>query len=506
MPCHCRTLRVVLTSLLLVLAMAATACMTDRQPTAGLAGAGTTPTAGTPSPAAAQPTPTPAPAPSTPPQPSVDLERLRATAPPAPAYWPWGVSASVDRGHRLCADAEPPPTVTQATFARTDGSSSLTPDVVDTICAAAPKATLKIAIYYIENDGPDVQKILDALKFVGRRRAVEIRVVMDKHRRLQSGAFATTADQLREFATVRNCLSGCRSELPPRGEKGGSPQVEVHHHKFMVLSDTHFTGRVSPVVWTASANWSDPQLHTRSQSGLIVRDRGLAGMFSLRFDDLETCAKRGCAAWNRIAANRGLPLDRHGLVRRGGIWFDRTEALWQGSAGSGTFVQFSPWLRGDPVAAQLRGLRCTPDNDIVWVAQRVIGRSRHAVTSALTALDDAGCDVRVLISGSSLKHLAVFYDGYLHVRERGLDVSCVKGIHDKFLLIKAVDRATGKRVRSLTAGSQGMLKRALNYSDEALITLTSAGASRRAKRANKAVWRSYKQHFEILAAQKQPCP
>ena len=466
-----------------------------------------------PDPPAARPSPTPSPAPAPavvpaakqPSPPVVDLKRLRVTAPPAPAYWPWGVPASVDRGHRLCADAGAPPAVTTATFARTDGSSSLTPDVLDTICAAAPKATVKIAMYYIENDGPDVQRILDALKFVARRRGVGIRIVMDKHRRVQSPAFATTADQLREFASVRNCLSGCRSELPPRGEEGGSPQVEVQHHKFLVLSDTHFTRRVAPVVWTASANFSDPQLHTRSQSGLVIRDRGLAAVFSLRFDDLETCARQGCKAWNRIAAKRGIA-GRHGVARKAGIWFDRTEALWGGSRGSGSFVQFSPWLRGDPVAAQLRALRCTPEHDIVWVAQRVIGRSRHAVTGALAALDDAGCDVRVIISSSSLKHLAVFYDGYVHLRERGLDVSCVKGVHDKFLLIKAVDRGTGRRVRSLTAGSQGMLKRALHYSDEALITLTSRGAAPRARRVNKAVWRSYKDHFETLAAQQRPCP
>lgn len=487
----------------LAFALLLAACVQEPQQTADLAQPEAT--------VSAEPSPTPTPSPTAvktkkPSLPTVDLDRLRATAPPAPAYWPWGVDASIDRGHRLCADANPPPTVTQATFARTDGSSSLTPDVIDTICAAAPKATLKVAMYYIENDGPDVQRILDALKFVSRRRAVDVRVVMDKHRRQDSSAFGTTADQLREFATVRNCLSGCRSELPPRGEDGGSPQVEVHHHKFVVLSDTHFTPRVAPVVWTASANWSDRQLHTRSQSGLVVRDPGLAAMFSLRFDDLETCARHGCAAWNKIAAKRGISVDRFGLVRNGGIWFDRTEALWRGSRGSGTFVQFSPWLRGDPVAAQLRGLRCTPEHDIVWVAQRVIGRSRHAVTSALAALDDAGCDVRVIISSSSLKHLAVFYDGYVHLRERGLDVSCVKGVHDKFLLIKAVDSVTGQRVRSLTAGSQGMLKRALHYSDEALITLTSTGAAPTARRTNKAVWRSYKDHFETLAAQAKPCP
>ena len=495
------TLRALAATLAVALILAA--CVREPQQTADLGRGEATPTG--------QPSPTAAPSPQVivpkkPPQPTVDLDRLRATAPPAPAYWPYGVDASVDRGHRLCADAGAPPTVTQATFARTDGSSSLTPDVIDTICAAAPKATLKVAMYYIENDGPDVQRILDALKFVALRRTVDVRVVMDKYHRLQSSEFATTADQLREFATVRNCMSGCRSELPPRGEKGGSPQVEVHHHKFVVLSDTHFTPRVAPVVWTASANWSERQLHVRSQSGLVVRDRGLAAIFSLRFDDLETCARHGCGAWNKIAAKRGISVDRFGLVRNGGIWFDRTEALRRGSRGSGTFVQFSPWLRRDPVAAQLRGLRCTPEHDTVWVAQRVIGRSRHAVTAALAALDDAGCDVRVIISSSSLKHLPVFYDGYVHVRERGLDVSCVKGVHDKFLLIKALDRITGQRVRSLTTGSQGMLRRALRYSDEALITLTSTGAKPSARRTNKAVWRSYKDHFETLAAQAQPCP
>lgn len=505
-------MRPAVVGIVLVVALAASAYVRESQQTADLGQASETPAAvePTPSPPAATPTPAPTPAPTPeprwPPGPAVNLAQLRRTAPQAPSPWPWGVEPSPHRGHRVCADAEQPKASTHATFARSDGSASLTPDIITVICAAAPRASLKVAIYYIENNGEDVQRILDALSFVARRRAVDIRIVADKRRADFSSDFGPTADQLRAIAAVRNCLDGCRSELPPRGVKGGSPEVEVQHHKFMVLSDTYAGGRPAPMVWTASANWSDKQLHNKSQSGLVLRDRGVAAAFALRFDDLETCARHGCRAWNRIVRKRGLPPDTHGVVRRGGIWFDRREQRRAGSPRGGSSVMFSPWLEGDPVAAHLRSLRCNAKHDTIWVAQRVFGRSRNAVATALADLDRQGCDVRVIVSWSSIRVAPTFAVGYLHLRQLGLEVGCVRGVHDKFLLIDAINAADGTRAKSITAGSQGMLMRALRYSDEALVTLTTADTSRKAGRANKAVWRAYKHHFEDLEDQRRSCP
>ena len=497
-----RSVRAALAALL-ACTLALPACSPEPQQTAEV-GPAPTPSAARPSPEPTIPAPTPEP--EQPWRPSVDIAQLRASAPDAPSPWPWGTTPSPDRGHRVCADAGPPPRATHATFARIDGSASLTPDVISAICAAAPKATVKIAMYFIENNGPDVQRILDALSFIAKRRAVKVRIVEDKRRRDESSDFTFTAEQLRTFAAVHNCLDGCRSVLAPRGEAGGSPQVEVQHHKFMVISDTYDSRGVTPVVWLASANWSDKQLHGRSQSGLVVRDRGLADVFGMRFDSLDACATRGCGVWNRMLRRRGLPVDTYGVVQQGGIWFDRTEALWSGTPGRGSAVQFSPWLRGDPVAAQLRAIRCTPEHSTVWMAQRAVARSRTAVTAALAALDDRGCDVRIAISSNSLRAVITFADGYSRLRELGLDVTCVEGVHDKFLLINAVDAVGGEVVRTISAGSQGMLRRALHFSDEALVTLSTTAATGQARKANKATWKDYKDHFKALAAQPGECP
>lgn len=463
-------------------------------------------------PTTAAPTPTPTATPQTdaerptPWEPPVDVARLRRTAPTVSEPWPWGVDPDPDRGHRVCADAKGPKTRTSATFARPDGSATLTSGITSLICAAAPKATLKIAIYYIENDGPDVQQILDALSFVQARRGVAIRIVADRRRADETAVFTSTADQLRRIASVQNCLDGCRSELPPRGEDGGSPQVEVQHHKFMVLSDTFASRGVAPMVWMASGNWANRQLHVRSQSGFILRDPGLAAAFTARFDSLYACAKRGCRAWNRIVRQRKLPLAVYGIVRKGGVWFDRTERAWRGSPGHGSSVVFSPWHSKDPLAQQLRSMRCSGKHDTIWMAQRVVARSRGAVTRRLAALANQGCDVRVLVSASSMRQFLVFRDGYRHLRELGLDVSCVEGVHDKFFLIDAVNRRTGKSTRSITAGTQGLMVRALKYSDEAMVTLTTTGTTGKARRANQKVWLAYADHFRELASRPETCP
>ena len=438
--------------------------------------------------------------------PTVNLARLRRTAPTVDEPWPWGVDPDPRRGHRVCADAKSPKARTSATFARPDGSATLTRGIITVICAAAPKATIKIAIYYIENDGPDVQQILDALSFVHVRRDVAMRIVADRRRGDFSPAFAPTADDLRQFASVNNCIDGCRSELPPRGEKGGSPQVEVQHHKFMVLSDTFYSSRPSPIVWLASGNWAHRQLHVRSQSGFILRDRGLAEAFTVRFDNLYACAKHGCSVWNKIVQRRGLPLRVYGIVRKGGIWFDRSERAWRGGKGQGSSVFFSPWRTRDPIARRFEMIRCTAEHNTVWTAQRVITRSRAKVVSRLAALQDQGCDVRILVSGNSMKHIPVFRDGYLYVRDQGLDVNCVEGVHDKFILIDAIHKRTGDVSHSLTAGTQGLMRRALVFSDEAMVTLTTTDTTKKARRTNQKAWRAYADHFQRLASRPEPCP
>ena len=107
------------------------------------------------------------------------------------------------------------------------------------LCVAAPGATVKIALYFLKNDAPDVEALIQSMEWIARERDAKISIVLDGSTFKDDIHFATLA-RLEKFASVSNCVDGCRSE-DNRTLAGGQPSTELQHNKFVIISDTVWT-------------------------------------------------------------------------------------------------------------------------------------------------------------------------------------------------------------------------------------------------------------------------
>lgn len=373
------------------------------------------------------------------------------------------------------------------------------------VCSAARGSQIRIAMFWITNTSTATKKIVNALRWVKEQRGVRIRIVMDTmYYKAAYPKNMETLKDLRTFADVVLCVRGCRSVLAPEGTTGGSVTTEANHNKFLVVDDTVWKSGTDPLTYISSANWAPAQLSDRYQSSVMVwNDVMLAKRFSLRWDNLNVCARQGCSAWNQIVDNRGLSVATHGVRRIDDVWHDRTLQPWQGDADRGTAALFSPVPTGDPIAEELGDFEaCAPDQSRVWVGQRYIAKYRKAVIDELVRLDKLGCDVRIIVGARTDRDIAAA--GAAYMKAEGLSVQCVAGIHDKYLLVDALDDLTRRKL--LLTGSQGLGARALMFSDESMLRLTTGTGSPAADTDNARVWQAFAAHHRTMADQSIPCP
>jgi phosphatidylserine/phosphatidylglycerophosphate/cardiolipin synthase-like enzyme len=385
------------------------------------------------------------------------------------------------------------------------GTSPITKRLSSLFCAAAPGATVNIAMYYVRagDRGSDVRPILTALQRMVRFRDLTVRFILEGKLYRRGSPLRSTLKELRAFGTVIRCDWGCRSRKPTPAQGGSHSGIQ--HHKFITVSDMSWTRRVDPVVVSSSANWSHSQLHNRWQSAVMsYGDQELAREFSVQTNLLRVCAGRGgCAAWSSHLDKLGLAPEEHGVEMFNQVWHDAQEqsAERSGDVGRGSGVIFSPWRGADRLAEALGEYTCGTDGS-VRVAHMFITRARTPVLNALDALQSQGCDVRVILTSTTN---STSQQGIQLARERGLNVTCAEGMHDKVILVDAYRASDGARERVLWTGSQSLGGNALRANEEAMLRLSVFEAEGAAANANASVFARFGTHWRAMRRQPTGC-
>jgi len=398
------------------------------------------------------------------------------------------------------------PSAHLTTYFTQPGSSSVSPvtkALVGLTCAAAPKATIRIALYYLDYIGPDseVNHLLGALEYVHRTRQVKIKVVLERQQ-FASGdpEFIAPLRRLRQFAHVNFCRLGCMYERPP----GNSADL-VQHMKFFIVGDTLWRSGQDRVVFQSSANWSWTQLREREQSAIMVWDDPvLYREFATRWGTLYTCAawKRGCSAWNGQLSTLRLDRASYGIADHSRLWTEAIPHQRPGSPGRGVRVFFAPWpAPDDPVARELLATKCGRGGE-VRLGEVVVSADRPRVIDALSTLKRHGCSVRVLVSATTWQPIIT---GVRTLRRAGLDVGCVAGLHDKFMTFNSHVGSTRSR-RLVWAGSQNLYALSLRADDEEVLRVSVLDARGSAIPENVAAYAAYRAHWAHMSTRRTSCP
>lgn len=407
-----------------------------------------------------------------------------------------------------CTPLAQPARRSKAWFTRpgSDGPPPLARAVRKLICTAAPGSTMRIAMYFLKEDSPDVESIVRAMEIVATKRDVSIEIVLDGSPYAKgTPVHKATLDRLDDIGAYYLCPYGCRSQ-DTRTLPNGKQSTELQHNKFVVITDTIWNTRLDPLVIQSSANWSASQLSTRHQSAVMIHDDPvLAKHFDVRWESLVACAApdSSCAEWNDGLDELGLDPAQYSVDKVDGVWFDRDLAAMDGTTGRGIQVLFSPWAHADPIGADLGVYDCEGEHNRVWVAHLFISRFRPDVINGLADLMQRGCDVRIIVSSFDRVHNSV---GILMMRDAGLRVSCVSKVHDKIVLVDAVNRNTGKAEKALWIGSHSFGYDALRAGDEALLRLTDDVPGARERADNRALWQEHRDQWTFLKARTTACP
>jgi phosphatidylserine/phosphatidylglycerophosphate/cardiolipin synthase-like enzyme len=374
-------------------------------------------------------------------------------------------------------------------------TSSMATNLRDLFCSAAPKATVRVALFLLASD-EESEVMLGALEAVSHDRGVRVEVLLED-KPYTSPIGRRIRKRLAQFATLRTCTKGCRSLSPDA----------TMHDKFVTVSDMSWAPGADSVLWTSSANWTWRQLRQYWQTGvLIYGDRTLTREFDARFESMTACGQAGgCGAWKPSVFGRPLP-DAYRLVQTGDNWTDAGFGWLSGDAGSGTRVLFSPVQpkTGDPVVTQLKRYACTPEHRTVRLGVFAMSTYRGPVIAkALGQLRERGCDVQALIS--TPQPVVVKQKGVAELRAQGVATSCVVLMHDKFVYLDVVDRVTGEPRRVLWTGSQNFTGTGIYANDDTMITMEAELATGQRAADIRSLGSWYLSRWGALAQRTVPC-
>lgn len=381
------------------------------------------------------------------------------------------------------------------------GSSQTAAGISKLLCAAAPGASVDIAMYFVRTGQADTERMLSSLRKVVRHRGVKATVILEGRLYTRKTALYPSLVSLRRYARVLLCDYGCHDE---RAFPGPPASPTIMHHKFLTVSDTVWRAGADPVVLSSSANWSQTQLTTRWQSTVVRHDDDkLYAQMRAQWLAMVACASSaGCASWNGRLAALGLAPSAHAMTNKNGLWtLPAGERL--GDPGKGAALTVSPIPTGDPLVSALDAATCTPQHRTVRVAHMFITTGRWRVMRALQRLKDLGCDVRIQMSYTL--HSAES-PGLVELRKRGLRVTCIPRMHDKFIIMDAVDRQTAQPVKTVWIGSQALGYKALRVNDEAVLRVSTRGATGTALTGNTRLYDTYRGHWTRIQADQRECP
>lgn len=276
-------------------------------------------------------------------------------------------------GHSCPTAAKPSST---AAVWYTDPTKNRTSDIAarlaSYICAAAPGAQVRIAMFFASPLDSDPQTVLRAAAAARAVRGVRTTLLVD--------STWTNSAQRKGIAsygvTVLSCKGSCL------GTSDG-----VQHAKFITISDMAWSKAKDPVAIISSMNLSQRQLRQYWQDAYVFHgDPTLVAGLDRQWQGFTSCttrSTRSCSTWK--SAN---------LARR----------TLQGRAGSGLTVAFTPVTAGtDHTLEFLRRHTCATTGNgarnILWVSMFMISGDRGGeLIKELRRLQLSGCTVRVVTS------------------------------------------------------------------------------------------------------------
>ena len=391
--------------------------------------------------------------------------------------------------------------------------SSITAAVINLIDAAAPGATIRIAMYYMQKSSLNIPSEVDligqSLK-AALLRGVRVLVV--------SGNEFSDCD-----SNTRNYFCELKNDPVPIPDSIESAEVrycrpacfsagleDKMHNKFLLVNNTVWTPEMEYVVLQMTSNWSAGQLSSKFYNSAVQvwGDFGLHNGYRNYFEELVDCAE--------TSADH-CPGD--------------TPVLWRsGDAGSGTSVDLFPKPGGadDPLLSQLQSVGCTYQNQpgAIEVAMGIWSANPRgiAILDELEELDaQGGCLVRIVVADGQpivdhlsdadfkLKPHCGGLDTYLSdaPSELPTEVAGLEDpappVHSKYVLIRG--RYEGQQNNHVVlTGSMNISHGALYDNDETWMEFKSTtGAIVPVIAENVALHAQYSAQFDALWAATPPC-
>lgn len=322
--------------------------------------------------------------------------------------------------------------------------TAITAAFIRGICSAAPRATMRIAMYYaifgnltkgVKGAGSiETSYLQRALEYVKSVRHVRISLLMEGKQFPKSKAAATLYRQnagygltwrqvVQTKATLKRltsgrvwyCRTGCRNTL---NDSPGNL-----HSKYVLVNNTVWkTGR-DPLVINGSANFSSQQLRrTVNDLTQIYNNKKIYSAFSNDWIVNQRCYVRlkhhkSCGVnnglWSVATTSKGQRwFNNYGQPTNAGRRWDDTSAMptgFPGDPGKGIMVFFSPvetYKYDDYITNILRQLRCSRSQHTIKMLIPAVGTPKRTkyFFAELKRLAASGCDIKIVLDGPSGNH------------------------------------------------------------------------------------------------------
>lgn len=305
--------------------------------------------------------------------------------------------------------------------------------VVELLEATPEGATVRAAFYTFSLDRI-AETIGDA-----HDRGVDIRVVLGNTNVNDDGSSWEAVQRLR--ARIGDRLTVC-----DEGEEDGGCMAEnIHHNKFMAISDLE--GPTEDVVVQTSANITH---HSRTdQYNNMVVVHGDTGLYEAM-----------TSYWDDLRSDETTPD------------YNRSE---EGDAN--TTVYFFPLSEGDPIQKALREVDCQTGGE-VYLAVAFFTDSRADIAHRLDEMDQVGCDVHAMIAEDEWSDspgdevLSVLQSGDIELGLFGEDAAIQ--LHSKYLAVEDTRPDADDR-HVVWTGSPNYSWSGLRNNDEVLLEIADQG-------------------------------
>ena len=353
------------------------------------------------------------------------------------------------------------PTIASATptagtqFNRPDGTAAeqyaIANDLIDSINSAPAGAVIRMAFYSIT-----IQSFADAL-VAAHQRGVQVRILMDDH--AVYAPWTTLVDELggdtssTSFAAL--CHRSCFTDYEP----------SYLHAKFYMFSTA---GTAKRVVTVSSANPTNGQAITGWNDAYTMIDPTMYDSYKQYFEDLTAGSNadtQGTSAVNYYRTTTSGNLKTYFFPRSGsGATADTVYSILGNVSCSGAAAGYG-----------------SSGHTVIKVAMFQWTKYRVRLAKRLWSLDDAGCQVEVIYTGSetdpevlsALKQSGGRNGGItLHDASKDTDGDGVVDyyVHDKYFTIDG-NYAGDTSTKAVFTGSANFANNALHYNNEIMLKI-----------------------------------